>query len=259
MMFRWVVATGLAAATLIGTMHAPFATRPTVTFELPSNRITAGKPFVVTYASRGLSHGTTLYLQKQEGTAHVWRSVLKLKGETGSANAPKVGMGLWRYRVDATIHGASVASSATKSLFSYGGVSFGIICRVAGGCGSSSGDVQIGSSVYVYQASYEIEQATYPTYTQEFNYSYKTSCASARITFAGSGDFDGAASFTTYAQVVQTASDAVTASAASGSIGSLSVKFDGGPWIFNMSATDDNFANVYANGTFRCYTSNGRA
>jgi hypothetical protein len=247
------VGSGVAGASAVGD-----AGRPTVSASFPANRVTAGARFKVDYKTHDLPTGSTLFLQRQEGSAHVWKRVERLKGRAGTAEVPKVALGRWEYRIEAWKGPKPVTASAEQTLFSYGNVPYGEMCSEYGGC-NGSGDVQIGDTDYSY-ADYHQASDTYPTYDEAINFAHSTTCRSADLSFAGTGNFDGAANFTTYERLIQRSSDPESAVDTPTTVGHLHARFDGGPWIldFAVSRNSGLYPDVFFNGVFSCYTSTGQ-
>ncbi len=248
---------GLALGALACTSaSAQASTKPSVSLKFATNKVTASKTMTVDVSTKDLPRGTTLYLQWQVGSKHVWTRYRVLGSTAGTSVVKAPDIGKYEFRVLASTKKATVTSSSDEVLYSYGTVTLTDFCNEAIQC-NDSGNVQIGSTDYTY-AEYWNTSDTYPQWGEAANLAQNTSCRSATLTFAGSGDFDGAASFVTYEKIVQTKSQATQASTAPNTIGTLTVTLDGGPWIQDISTSDTGInANVYLNGTFSCYTPTG--
>ncbi len=258
---------GVAAATALalGTAAPAVASgqvpagKPKVSFSFKANKITSTTKPVIKYAATGLPAGSTLELQRQFGTSHVWKGVTALRGHSGTASTGKVQMGEYKYRIKVDHKGKTVIISATKTLFSYGRVPLTNICNDenhnskivvndANGCQTQT--VQVNGTIFVYLIS-DFPQAP-PNFDQDITFGTNTSCRTITLNF--SMDNNAQSTDTAHVQVVQTKSDPQSKSVGAGKIGNAFFKLDGGPWDLNLSATNDE---EYVNGYLSCYTAGG--
>jgi hypothetical protein len=247
------VALALTGAAAVGPT-ASAAAKPSANLTFTPNKVTASKPITLKYTSAHLPAGSTLYLQWQVGTAHVWKRYAVLKGVSGTASEKGQPLGKYEFRIYVSTKTKAVTASVGRFLYSYGNVALSEICREFNGSTCQGGTIQVGDNVYSYADEYGV-QNEYPDY-DSFNH---TTCASAHLTYAGyPPDVNG--NYVTYEKVVQAKSNAVDSSAQPNTIGTLNVKFDGGPWILDVSTNVTNLEDsipIYLNGTFECYTSTG--
>src|SRR5579859_1143250 len=212
-----VVFAGIAASALalgqatpaIAAGSGAASAKPRVSFSFKDNRIRTTQRPSIRYTSANLPAGTSLALQRQFGTAHVWKNVILLKGRSGTASVPKVQMGRYRYRIRAYRKGRTVLLSATKLLYSYGRVPLTNICndannnsnvtvRDTNGCQTQT--VQVGASVFVYLMQ-DFPPAP-PSYDQDIVFGTNTSCRTISLQFAM--DNNAGTSDTANIQLVQT-------------------------------------------------------
>ena len=102
----------------------------TVTLTPASTRIDAESKAKFTYSSTHVPAAATMKLQREVGTAHVWRTVGTAQGRSGQITSKKVPMGRALFRLVATTNRAgTIATSKTTSVFAYGKVPLSRICR----------------------------------------------------------------------------------------------------------------------------------
>ena len=93
-----------------------------------------------TYNTSGIPSSAQIYLQRQYGTAHLWKSVKRLRALNSSTTAPEVPIGRFANRVD-VVSGRATTTSPLKTLYSYGAVPLETLCKVpqSGSGGGSLG------------------------------------------------------------------------------------------------------------------------
>ena len=251
---RWLIVPltlfSMSLASVTGALAAP---RPTTSLGIPTDQVTAGASFTITFSSTKLPPGTVLALQKQVGTAHVWQIAAKLRGTTGTATVSGTLIGIHEYRLEAFRKNRVIAVSAPKRLYSYGPVTMTTICRAIQ-IPCSSGIETIGSTLYEYAEGPNAPGNTYPEWEQNGTFKADhTTCRSAAITFAF---YKVPASGRAYVRLLQASAEPQEATTmASTEVGTFDVVFDGGPWYLSNATT--NGSNVVMNGTFSCYTPTG--
>jgi hypothetical protein len=220
---------GLVAVFLsIGlTASAAEARRPSATWTLPSSA-DAGSAVPYTWTAQRLKTGTVLVVQRQEGTAHSWHTVIQLGNRSsGSGQLPGMPLGRYRLRVAALGSRGRALAQQVHGLNVYGQVPFS----------SLFGPREGGSGVY-----------TTPTHTFPYvisgddNFSDgvaviadpHNNCRSVHIEFMASSVADAQGVVT----VVQETLDPASASAPINSVGSLDAPVvPGHSWSVNLSQT----------------------
>jgi hypothetical protein len=228
------------------------STRMQVTFAISSESVDAGTSFTVTYGVRNSSATARVYLQRQFGTAKVWKSVKRLSGAEGTVAAPDVPIGKYEYRVY-VIEGRTIATSPIKLLYSYGEVPFETVCQnplLTKSSDCNIGTEQVGTTIFSYAGGFF--GGYYPTYDLALS-AKTTTCRSVTLQFAQRTS-DG--SYDTYVQFIQSATDPEAMTTGPNTIGVITATLDGGPWILNV-AGDDGPDDVKLNGTFDCYSTTG--
>ena len=260
MISKGVMASGAVAASLLAAAliagPASASAKETVTLTIPSNHVTANKTFQIKYSSAHVPAGAILMLQRQFGSAHVWKRIKKLAGTKGTAYAPTVAMGKYAYRIYVSKpHKPYVIAktSGGRTVYSYGSVPLSAICNIpsvlqSGSCGLAT--AQVGTTVFAYEIW--ARGASYPSYAEALSVP-KTTCRSVTLYFA---QVDPLAPEAAYVQLVQSASDPQTASTPSNAVGTTTARLDGGPWILDVAVGGGTDA-VGLNGTFNCYTTSG--
>jgi len=236
------------------------ASTPTVSFSFAHRRVTQNTTLHLTVSSAHLPRNTTLYLQRDFGTNHVFKNVEKVPHNAGTT-APGVAMGAYKYRIVAIHGGSRIATSTVKRLWSYGPVTAGQLCNRSTDTdfedSCSSGTVQVGSKVYSYHA-YDYEGNTGPGGSASV-IATRSSCRSAHITYAVSNDSasgNGTTSMGT--SITQTSADMQQSSTAVGNVGSTTFKISSRAWDLEFW-TDTGSSYVYWNGTFSCFSPSGDA
>lgn len=235
------------------------STQPLLQLTIPVSTLNAGSQPSITYSSNGLAKGSSLYLQRQFGTAKVWKSVLKLTESAGTATAPSLPMGAYSYRLFA-VNRRNSWTSPIVGVFVYGEVPLSSICNTenedygTGDCASPSATVQIGGNLF----EYAIEQnwgleAQPPSWSDPFSFP-KNTCNQLVITY-GLSNSDNSTD-TANLEVIQTTLDPEYSSTPYGQLGTFTAELDGGPW--NLEANTTSGATVYENGYAMCYTSSGQ-
>jgi hypothetical protein len=234
------------------------AQRPTLTLSVPNDQVNAGQSYQVAYSTARLPSSARLFLQRQFGTAHVWKSVLSLTARSGVANAPALPMGETGVRLYADVDGVRTTSKV-DTVYAYGPVSIDAICASPGtqsdtDSGCSGGNEQIGSNIFVYNVMLESNDDQYPNFNDAIT-SSKTTCRSGTLQFAEQSSFG---SYQTWVEIVQSASDPQVSTTPPDSIGTFTFSLDGGPWYLETSGNNTSFGTaVAATGTFQCYTPSG--
>jgi hypothetical protein len=227
--------------------HSTAAAKPTAEFSFTHNRVKQKTRAQFTYATAHLPQGSSVYLQWQVGTAHVWQNVLRLKHASGTDSTPRVGMGKWKYRIRVVRDRSTVVSSRSRTLYAYGTVSYARLCDVwTGGC--TPFDVQIGETDFT--AVYGVNLDYYPDFSTVLQY-HATSCRSVDMQYAtqNSGEEE-------YIQLVQSKGPAQSGQGPGNQVNTFKASMDGGPFI--LEAADDTGDWLYLNGSANCYTNNGK-
>jgi hypothetical protein len=248
---RLVALTMAALALTVPAMSAARAAtatpKPTASFAFKHDRVKANTKLVLTYRTAHLPAGAKDYLQRQFGSAHVWKNVMLLKAASGTATAPGVQIGKYAYRMHVTKSGKVLVNSRTRSLYSYGTVALSTLCADEY-VECSTNTVQIGDHVF----SYVLTGANaYPDYSTVLKLT-STSCNSMDLQFGTDDTTSGAEA---YIEVIQTSSDPEYGSTPISTIGTFTGGLDGGPFYLEVSETNEYL--TYVNGTANCYTLSG--
>jgi hypothetical protein len=119
--------TGVAAVAPM----ASASTKPTASLTFSPNKVTAKADLEVKYTSAHVPAGSTLYLQWQVGSAHVWKRYATLKGTSGTASERGVPQGRDEFRIHVATKKKAVTTSRQRALYSYANVPMLTICKVA--------------------------------------------------------------------------------------------------------------------------------
>lgn len=239
-----------AAAIAAEAGSAGAAARPGATLAPVATKITANTSPHFRYGGVNLPRTAKLFLQRQFGSARVWRTVVNLVGHSGTVVAPKVPLGAYYYRNVASNNGRLIAVSGTKTIFSYGRVPLARICAVYNGYTCDSGTTEVGSTIFAY--AWNEYTDSYPGYYSFASYT-RTSCRSLNVQFINAQQGYGER---TYLKLQQAYSDPVVRSVGDGAISTLSAYLDGGPFYVDASNTDGD--DIQLAGSLSCYTAYGR-
>lgn len=234
--------------------------KPRATFSFKENRINSTAKPIVRYSSANLASGSKLELERQFGTARVWKNVALLKGRSGKETVPRVQMGRYRYRIRVYRKGQTVVFSATKLLYSYSRIPLANVCNdnqnngnvyVNDTSGCQTSTVQVNGTVFTYLIQDDPPQP--PNYDQDVTFGASTTCRSISLQF--SMDNNAQPSDTAYLELVQSSADPQKASAGDGQIGNAYFGLSGGPWDLDLSVSGND--NEYVNGYLSCWSASG--
>jgi hypothetical protein len=251
-----VAVVGLTAPAVLAAPAAP-AARPSVTLKFARAHISHTSPPVVEWTSKNVPSGSRFQLQRQFGSAHVWKGIQVLSGRSGSAKSAKVEMGRYAYRIQVHRSGKVIATSSTATLYSYAPIPLTNLCNentttvyVLDTNGCQPQTVQVGGTVFTYLI--QDEPPGPPQYNQDVKVGARTSCRS--ISLQWSLDNNAQPSDTAQVEVVQASADPQTARIGQGKIGSKTMSLAGGAWYLDLS--DSNGDNEYVNASLSCWSTN---
>jgi hypothetical protein len=250
------VVLGLAAPAAFAAPAAPAAAaRPSVTLKFANAHISHTSQPVVDYSSKNVPSGSRFELQRQFGSAHVWKAIQVLPGRSGSAKSARVQMGRYAYRIQVHRSGKIIATSKTATLYSYAAIPLTNLCNedtstvyVNDTDGCQTATVQVGGTVFTYLI--QDDPPAPPQYDQDVTVAARTSCRSISLQWAL--DNNAQPSDTAQVEVVQASADPQTAKVAQGRIGSKTMSLDGGPWDLNLSSTNSDAE--YVNASLSCWS-----
>jgi eukaryotic-like serine/threonine-protein kinase len=215
-----------------------------VTLTGATTQVAVGAAPSFTYTAQSVASGETVELQRTFG--QTYEDLVSLSGANGPVTAPALdAMGKYSFRVAIESDGTVVSTSAPVTVEAYGTVQLVPF-------NDGSGTVQVGNRLFPYTDNQGASQ--YPQYQQNQAWTAST-CQSMTVQFteSTSGQSNNE---TAYLEFVQTATDPTYASAAPGTIKSVTVPLDGGPLYIDTSATDGDSIDFTATGS--CYTPSGQ-
>ena len=247
-----------AASAAAVSVNTAATAKPSVALKFANAHISHTSQVTVDWTSKNVPSGSRFELERQFGSAHVWKGIQVLPGRSGSAKSAKVQMGRYAYRIQAHHSGRVVATSNTATLYSYASVPLTNLCnegnshvQVNDTNGCDTNTVQVGGTVFTYLI--QDGPPPPPQYDQDVTVSARTSCRSISLQWALDNNAPTADS--AQVQIVQASADPQTAKVAQGRIGSKTMTLDGGPWDLNLSAS--NFDNEYVNASLSCWSATG--
>jgi hypothetical protein len=148
----------LVGASLAGASPMIAEAKPVarVSITLPASA-SAGATTAFSFATRHIPPSAQLVVQRQEGTAHVWKEVLRLTARAGAGRLPALQLGIYPLRIAAFAKHARLLASTTANLDVFGSVPLGTVVR--GYPGEYSGPYGNGGHA-----------GSYPTATSTFDY-----------------------------------------------------------------------------------------
>lgn len=202
--------------------------KPVVSWSLP-HTTDAGSPIHFSWSARDIE-GARLVIQHPVGTAHTWRTVVRLSGKNGSGELPGLTLGKYRYRL-AALDGRRVLTKQAAGVAVFGEVPL--------------------TTLFARQTA----TATFPTFTFPYVVWWSTengfsnpifqveenNCSSAHVAFVPSKTTTGSIT------LVQESREAITASAVDNAIGSLDAELTPGQsWAVNAGGNEDIHLNGFA-------------
>lgn len=225
-----------AVAVLPSAAAAPAAKRAIITVAAASVAIDAGTSPVLNYTVTRFRSGAKILMQRQYGTAGVWKTVGKLTAASGSFTAPAVGQGEFVYRV-AVKQRKRILAARTALVRAYAPVSMETFLN------DSSSTTQIGTRLFRYVLSWTGLSSSISVSADDHT------CRHLSLEVG----LSGGNSSSTLVTVVQEAADPASVTVPKGEVKTLEV--DLAPGAFQV--THSNSAYGYLNGTLSCYTPSG--
>jgi hypothetical protein len=235
--------------------------KPHVSFTLPTTA-SAGVATPFSYATNGLTPGNRVVLQRQQGTARVWRTVAALASiKAGSSALPALPLGIYSVRVAAIAHHGKVVAEQRRSIKVFGEVPFTQLFSLDSEHHSA---VQDGAN----------QPGVYTTPTRTFNYAFASyanteaaatiltvgnnTCRSVHIDFVpgvqGSESEPIFQSASATVSVVQQSLDPVASTAAFNAFGALDATLvPGQSWSVTTLGIKESIR-LYLNGSAICYS-----
>jgi hypothetical protein len=198
------------------------------------------------WSAKHLKPGSHLVIQRQEGTARSWHSVVRLPSQSsGSAQLPGLPLGSYRLRIaDLASHGRALAQQQ-HGLNVFGQVPFSALFSGYGESGAGVYTAPNNTFPYVISGDDNFSDGTAALAVVHNN------CRSAHIEFMTS-PLTGAMGVVTLAQETL---DPASASAPTNTVGSLDAPLvPGHSWSVNLSQTGGTgyYLHFYLNGSASC-------
>jgi hypothetical protein len=236
------------------------AAKPRVSFTLPTTA-SAGVATPFSYATKGLTSGSRVVLQRQQGTARAWRTVAALaKVKAGSSALPALPLGIYGVRIAAIAHHGKIVAEQRRSVKVFGEVPFTTLFSLSS---ESHAAVLDGAN----------QPGVYTTPSRTFNYAFASyanqesastiltvgnnTCRSVHIDFVpgvqGSESSPGYQNASATLSVVQQSLDPTTSTAGFNAFGALdAVLVPGQSWSVTTLASKRSI-DLYINGSAICY------
>jgi hypothetical protein len=119
----------------------------------PARGVTEGSVIPFSWSSRHLGKTDRLVVQRPVGTAHVWKTMLKLSKRKGSSDLPGQALGQYRYRL-AALRGHRVLAEQVATIAVFGQVPLSVLFRHSNSLpGATSPGASLDSGVYATSAT----------------------------------------------------------------------------------------------------------
>ena len=243
--------------------------------QIPDNRVSSGAPIGFAYKSSPMPKSGHLFLQLQEGTAHVWRNIVELQQVSGHFRTKGLPMGKYLYRIAVMKSSGAetvMAASPAVTLYSYSNVPLVQICNNSSFqvpfalicIGNTVRRSELGSTLQFFSyVAIGNSDTVYPAFSTQLLAPTST-CRSISLRFAEEYDASGQTGpsnpYATYVTFSQGSANPVKASAAPDKVGILSAQIvPNGSWSLSVSGAQSHspFEDVLLNGTFSCYSPSG--
>jgi hypothetical protein len=232
---------GLASAALVPSAGA--APKAKVSLALPS-MANEGAAISFSWTGRHLGPNHRLVLQKPVGTAHVWKSIMRLNSNSGSAEMSGLPLGTYRLRI-ADLIGRRVIAQQVGTLPVYGQVPFSTLFN------DHQSKVQT-TPQYTFPWVVSHYDGDGPTAFQVSN----NNCLSVHIGFVSMEYYNHGATGTETLTLVQESKEPVSTSVAYNAIGSLDAELVvGQSWAVSQSHLSEHQGSptmTYINGYAIC-------
>lgn len=245
--------------------HHRRAVNATVSWSLPRTA-TAGQPIGFSWSGRHLGPNHRLVIQKPEGTAHIWRTIMRLPSKQGSAELPGLPLGRYRLRLadltPALRHRRHrrdthlrVLARRVAGIGVFGQVPFTTLFKTSSGeaYGEGPGVYATPSATfpYVYWSGAGQPSSPSTAFSVEHNH-----CIAAHVDFVPSYPGPAAgdkSTITGTVSIIQESRDPIGAIAPYDAIGSVEAALvPGQSWSVNASYQGDFEPRIYLNGYAVC-------
>jgi hypothetical protein len=241
---------GLCTLAALGAGAGSALARTRVSFTLPGV-VNAAVPVSFSYTNSGVRGRSRVVLQRQEGTAHVWRIVEGLRRGGGSATLGGLPLGHYLTRVAVLDARGRVLAQQQRRLAVFGDVSFSTL--FSGGGGGQAGVYTTPTGTFPYVLSRYDGAVDYTAFTVTQN-----PCRSVHLTFVeGTDSVDDPSQQHGTATVVQQSADPVSTTEPGNSPGAVDAALTPGQsWALNVSQAQNEPTSFlftwYINGSANC-------
>lgn len=257
-MFRLRKTSVVVLATLGATlaMAGPAAAKgsPYVSFSLPGSA-SAGQTIGFTWSAANLPGGSSVAIQQPEGTARVWRTIIGLRGKSGSSALPARGLGAGvQYRIAAFNRRGVLLASWKRSINIFGTVS---LATLEGQNATDESSYATATSSFTYLNKFGDSNQTENLLTVA---AHDNSCRSVTIDFVNgdywSSNWPNESSDSATVTVVQESWSPVSSTSPFNQPGSVTANLVvGQSWAVNAIMPNDNDgAQLYLDGSAQCDT-----
>lgn len=192
------------------------------------HQASAGQPIPFTWRGRHLGQTPKLVIQKPEGTAHTWRTILRLPTRSGSGQLPGLPLGKYRFRI-ADLAGPRVLAKQVTRVAVFGEVPFSTLFGTGGG-----GVLTTAAASFPYVSSISSDTP----FTVAHNH-----CSFVHLAFVGNAWLSKGQTGLTTATVVQESREPVSGSAPLKEIGELDAELvPGQTWAIRASGDAEELA-----------------
>jgi hypothetical protein len=231
----------LASAILVSSAEAAPKAKVSLTLPTMANE---GASFSFSWTGKHLGHNHRLVLQKPVGTARVWKTIMRLSSNRGSAELSGLALGSYRLRI-ADLVGHRVLAQQVGTLSVYGQVPFSTLFN------DHQNKVQT-TPQYTFPWVVSHYDGDGPTAFQVSN----NNCLSVHVSFVSMEYYNHSATGTETLTLVQESKEPVSTSVAYNAIGSLDAELVvGQSWAVSQSHVSEHQGSptmTYINGYAVC-------
>jgi microcystin-dependent protein len=228
------------AAAATSAMAKPKAT---VSWTVPATA-NEGSPITFSWSAKRLGATYRLVVQRPFGTAHVWKSIMRLRAKTGTAQLPAQTLGPHRFRI-AAFNGRRLLAQRTSTVSVFGAVPFTTLFNV-----NEEKALALPQNTFAY-VGYHYDGDGPVTFQVKDN-----NCTHVHIAFAAREYYQHDSPGTETLTLVQESMDPVSFSAEFNTVSSLDADLiPGQSWAVNQSHVGKyggNASIVYINGYAIC-------
>lgn len=262
----WAVVITASITAIISSSTVFASGGPPVAFSFASKALEIKRPIVAKLCGVDAAGGSQTYLQEQQGTLRIWKSVgppVALSGDQcSSIRLATPNMGRFLFRLRYWVNGRLIYISPMQGVTVYGPVGLAAFCTAEGACNLASGTVEIGGRLVSYigeaGAGVVINGADY-NLPATYSFGSANTCRSLTLKtiMADQTGTETAGDAVTVA-VVQRRLNEQSASVLYDQVTTENFQLDGGPFQVQITGSTEREIFYVLAGTLDCHTPTGQ-